>query len=442
MVTTLSEAIGNGVAQYACTLSDFVLGQVRAGNPLFLVYLPGAKAGQAAFQCSVREGVENNPFLGTEFTGGQCQVFYNLRVRGRYRRQDGFEETVTSNQRRVRGPVQGLRLISTPGSTPGSTVLSVVVQSASGDTEGISTVSQPPSNAIQWLWYRIIDLRREDGQPDNCGNPPLAPYPRTPSAPSPYPPAPPNPPNPPGTFPPITINVLYAPVSLGFELNVPIDFGGVNFNGRVSFPITIPVSVGGIRIGDVRFNFEDGVEYVPAEPTPVTEPPPECPDLTTIVVPFAIRESCSQSSAEIEVSTNSLPPALVGRLIDTVNLALESCGEESSPEQEPEVLLSSGTAPAPSAEQFVSVPDDCVSVRLRITGAGSARQVTTFGATGQRKYGSLGFALSNMAGGGDYVYIYDNETYYPLPPRAKPGRIRLLLSPGVQWQLYDTGERL
>ena len=159
-------------------------------------------------------------------------------------------------------------------------------------------------------------------------------------------------------------------------------------------------------------------------------------------MPFAIRESCSQSSAELEVLTESLPPALVGRLIDTVNLALESCGEDPRPVQEPEELLSSGTAPNPAGEQFVPVPDECVSVRLRITSPGSARQVTTYGTAGQRKYGSLGFAMTNMNGGGDYVYVYDPETYYPLPPRGKPGRVRLLLAPGVSWQLYDTGERL
>jgi hypothetical protein len=238
-----------------------------------------------------------------------------------------------------------------------------------------------------------------------------------------------------------TINYNYEGDTNNYSLD--LNFGPIVLAPVLTFPITVPVSISGsVKIGDVKIDFDGLPTFEPNRPGGGTPEPPECPDTTTIVVPFAIRESCSQSSVEVEVLSDSLPPALVGRLIDTVNLALECCGEEPTPPQEPEALLSSGTAPNPAGEQFVTVPDECVSVRLRITAPGAARQVTTYGTAGQRKYGSLGFALVGMNGGGDYVYVYDAETYYPLPPRGKPGRIRLLLAPGVVWELYDTGERL
>lgn len=445
VVVGFAAAIAEAVTTFSCRVGEFVLGNPLSQSFPLSILVPQASASRQRSICGVAPPNANLPGVGILRRGGLCAVNYRIQSRISVRRSsDGLVITSTSAEQTRGGPISQVRTRKQPTVGPaGAFNLSFFVTSGNGaevllaSFNGNDNTSRLTVESIEWLVFR-----RSDNLPDTCGDSPPEVFPPQ-VPPLPYP-APPNPTDPTVIWPPITVPIIYAPFSFSAPITINVNFGGFRLEPQFNIPITIPVDIGGIKIGDVILRPEAEPEYRP-NPAPTGDEstePPECPETSTIVVPFAIRESCSQSSAELEVLSDSLPPALVGRLIDTVNLALECCGQEPETVQEPETLLSSGTAPNPPGERFVNLPDECVSVRLRITGAGSARQVTTFGSVGQRKYGSLGFALSNMAGGGDYVYVYDNETYYPLPPRAKPGRIRLLLAPGVQWELYDTGERL
>jgi hypothetical protein len=65
-----------------------------------------------------------------------------------------------------------------------------------------------------------------------------------------------------------------------------------------------------------------------------------------------------------------------------------------------------------------------------------------FPSANQRKFGSVGFSIKPIGGGGKPIYIYDEDTYIPFPKRSKVGRLRILLKRGLSFEVYDTGERL
>ncbi len=438
-------AIEEAVTGFNCFAARQIMGNPLRNFPPLLLLVPQATFILQSGRCGTPPPSPNLPAIGSPQKGGQCPVLYNVRATITAVRGDGLVFTATSSfDNQFVGPFT-LDARKTSFNPPNQDQYRLSVGVLKGGTytelEGFNGGGPDPANALVFQSAAFTKLERVDGRPDDCGvSPPVVWPPQFPPIPYPEP----DPTDPDRIWPDITINVDFKAFVFSPVITIPVNFGGFKIDADVRIPITIPVDIGGIKIGDVILRPEAEPEYRPnPAPTGGDGPePPECPETTTIVVPFAVRESCEGSSAELEVLTDSLPPELVGRLIDTKNLALECCGGDSKPIQEPEELLQSGTSPNPAAEQFVTVPADCVSVRLRITSPGSARQISTFGPAGQRKFGSLGYSLEGMSGGGDYVYVYDADTYYPLPPRGKNGRVRLLLASGVAWELYDTGERL
>lgn len=69
-------------------------------------------------------------------------------------------------------------------------------------------------------------------------------------------------------------------------------------------------------------------------------------------------------------------------------------------------------------------------------------KIDLFPASNQRKFGSVSFVTDGVQGGGDYVYVFDTETYIPLPTRGKEGRLRILMKKGLSFEVYDSGERV
>jgi hypothetical protein len=69
-------------------------------------------------------------------------------------------------------------------------------------------------------------------------------------------------------------------------------------------------------------------------------------------------------------------------------------------------------------------------------------KINLYQASNQRKFGSVSFVTDGVVGGGDYIYIFDQETYIPLPRRGKEGRLRILMKKGLTFEVYDAGERL
>jgi hypothetical protein len=330
--------------------------------------------------------------------------------------------------------------------------------------ECFSINSSAPPNDAKYLYYKFSVLSRVDGQADNCGNPPpvVLPPVEPPPGIDPYP-APPN--LPPGggdqpvkpdtdspdappyyipwTVPPIIIPIapIIAPqfkpnlsVPITIPVNIPIQFSP-NITG------TINVQIG--PDGNIRTppDLLCECEYQPEPPDgPVT-----CPDTTLFNIPFY---SCtSGGSFEEEVITvvsDSLPSGLFEKLLSSANLAEVGC-ESLTPDQEPESLIDSGRSGDVIVEPQYSaiLPEEVVSVEIRLSNYSQEeyRELTTFPGGGQRKFGAVSYCLADSEGGACQVYLWDEKTYYRLPRRLKSARMKIMLRPGISWQLWDTGER-
>ena len=195
------------------------------------------------------------------FSGGQCkQVLYTVDVEVK---DTGGGTPSVSTLNNKYGPIQGLRI-----RREGITTCELVSSNFAGTAPVYSFVHNYGAGAP--FEYRILNVVRQDGQPDICGNtPPKFPPPSSPpppdgytSPPIPLPPkglepiiniefnfTPPAPPLPaPNNFlPPIVINFK----NVGSEFNIPITF---NFGGDVNFG-NAPVGGGGGL--NINFNQDD-----------------------------------------------------------------------------------------------------------------------------------------------------------------------------------------
>jgi hypothetical protein len=154
--------------------------------------------------------------------------------------------------------------------------------------------------------------------------------------------------------------------------------------------------------------------------------------------------NCADSVEQLTVQAGSVSAEQVARFVATAALAANFC-EMVNPEQLPEQLIYSASTTATGTELFTGeLSPEIVSLRLKITEVRSdgPQNISLYPGANQRKFGSVSFVLSNISGGGDYIYIFDPETYVPLPERAKPGRLRILMKRGLSFEVYDTGERL
>lgn len=117
------------------------------------------------------------------FAGGQCEdVQYNVFARG----LPAFGGEITQQSGAVFGPIVGI--LRTPTGGGGGVFIGLQARDTLTTAFGVTTSE---ANAPSW---RIINVVRVDGQPDNCGDPPDGPL-----RPGPNPP--PNPPPTPGPEP-------------------------------------------------------------------------------------------------------------------------------------------------------------------------------------------------------------------------------------------------
>jgi hypothetical protein len=298
---------------------------------------------------------------------------------------------------------------------------------------------------------------RLDGLPDNCGDLPYLPPSPPIQPPFPDPPNDPdgNPILPPWTPPPIP----WTPPGAPRPIFLPITFPPVVIPIAPTFPISIPINLGGVKIGEINIGFNGDIKIsFGAEKSEnldelkkLLEEIKECaceggsaPSTQVVNVPYVADDNpCAIVTLPLEVVSGAYSTDKANKMSASAGLALLGC-EGKLPEQEDEALLGTGITANPAVEQFVTgISPDVKSVRLSITGfsAGLVRSVSTFPAANQRLYGSMGFSLLPTGAAGDYIYVYDSETYLALPKRGKNGVIRLLLKPSVAWSLYDTGER-
>jgi len=401
-------------------------------------------------------GADPNDIVGTppSFQGGQCSVLYD--VTAELTAPNGSTQQALA---RVLGPVKGLEFVNPPlVSISGLYVVGGLPGNPQGKSYGILSSGSP----AQIPSSRILSVVRVDGQPDNCGSLP-------------------------NTGGQIITNVNSgdtidnSTVNNNSENNyiAPVFFnvGGVSGSLNLSFGdikigSLLPLNFS-INISGTRFKFEENpdgdLEPKPVNPDPGTpetgeeqlqelldkleeirvcvcesSPPVE---LVTAAIPFVTDDSpgCEPQTFPLEVLSSSYTPDKAGKLINSAVLASLGCEALSGPEQLPEQLIFAATTLSDGRELFTGpiTPEVC-SLRLQITSfdPNLLNRINLYPAANQFKFGSVAFTALNSDGGGDYIYVFDSNTYIPLPSRGKNGRLRVLFKAGISFEVFDTGERL
>jgi hypothetical protein len=153
---------------------------------------------------------------------------------------------------------------------------------------------------------------------------------------------------------------------------------------------------------------------------------------------------CESRTETLLVPKGSVSPAQFGRFLDTASLAIGEC-ERLNVQQLPEEVIYSATTTQDGRELFTGkIEPEVVSLILKITAVADdgPEILSLYPASKQRKFGSVSFVLEGVEGGGDYIYVFDEQTYIPLPKRGKSGKLRILMKRGISFNVYDSGERL
>jgi hypothetical protein len=158
----------------------------------------------------------------------------------------------------------------------------------------------------------------------------------------------------------------------------------------------------------------------------------------------AASDSCDVISERFLVPKDSVGSSVVDKFVTSAILASEQC-ESLQVEQLPESQIFAATVTVGGAEVFTGLIDnEVVSLRVKITAydEGILPQISAYPDSNQRKFGSVSYVGPSVEGGGDYIYVFDTDTYIPLPRRGKRGKLRVLFKPGTSFQVFDTGERI
>ena len=250
---------------------------------------------------------------------------------------------------------------------------------------------------------------------------------------------------------PITVNMPFSNIKVAeaFPLKFSLDIGGVKFHFQNDHsdpqnPILKPVP------GPAAPEPTPGSDSDQSQIIKLLKEIKECSckpdvDLDMLFLPYIDKaQSCSIVTEALMVPKGSVDGPTLQLFQETAQLAVQQCERENIQQQQPTLIYSASTT-AQGVELFTPlIGTEVVSLKLVIT---ETRQeapqlLTLYPAASQRKFGSVSYVLGGVNGGGDYIYIFDTETYIPLPKRGQPGRLRLLLKNGLSFNVYDTGERI
>jgi len=198
-------------------------------------------------------GFSGEALFGTPatFTGGQCNTFYQVFYEFQYANGGPIE----ANSQTVLGPIYGLEYLDPPGTQQYGLYLIHASQSVPGTKNYLPITFAPPNT---WDYWKINNVVRSDGLPDDCGNPP----PQAPGA--------------------IVSNVSEGDTidqsqvvnNNDYKLVVPINFniGGVvgtlnmpfsNPRIQANIPVRFIADVGGIQLS---FDYgDDGLKLAPSD---------------------------------------------------------------------------------------------------------------------------------------------------------------------------------
>lgn len=213
MVLTFAEAVTEATRATFCG--------ILAVNDGINGFLEGiVEGGSLGFQDAtraLRRSVCNNsddtvPIPSSEFTGGQCPVLYDgsLRVSVVV---DGQDLSFNANFFNVLGPIEGAYLEPVPGQN--SVRYGVITES------GQVFVGATSATGVQGV--SINNVIRQDGQPDDCGDPPPPPI-------QPYVPG------------PTTVSITYednSQTTINEDIDITIFAPFVAIGGAIIAPVTI-----------------------------------------------------------------------------------------------------------------------------------------------------------------------------------------------------------
>ena len=458
--TMAANLIGNAKAMFcdvSLGLGAYAVGGAILGSPaaaLPQLRTVGALALIAGTQCGgspTNQGIFGEP---PPYTGGQCPVNYVITVNTvAYLSPGGNPQPFSPRIPISAGP---LSIENNWADGPLNQVNDASRLKIFDGSGGEILNSRAPFGVQSGS--TIIQVARQDGRPDTCGD----------QAP--------------------TGGTVITNVTNGDTINnsnvvdnsqktyiAPVTFALANFNGTLNIPIG-PIKIGSLfpiqfdlNFGGIRIGFEqnpDGtLKRRPVNPDPdnpadsyegqiellkkleqirqcVCSPPV---DIQALFLPtVAGFPNCQDEVQQLMVASGSISPDTVQKFVETAALAKNYCDSQNPP-QLPETAIYSASTTQDGRELFTGeIPPEVVSLRLVITEIreGAPDKISLYPASNQRKFGSVSFVLASISGGGDYIYVFDTDTYLPLPKRAKTGRLRILMKSGLSFTVFDTGERL
>lgn len=395
--------------------------------------------------------------------GGQCPVPYSVEVRGTWRRADGVTGSPVMAVASFNGPIGSLFQESRP-LTNGQYSLVIRFSYGGGqffDALSVTGGGSDPDNEVFWESFFFSILRRVDGAADNCGDPPII-YVLPPPAPPGIdpPPAPPKlpggggtvpikPPGYPPSAPPIYLPWLIPPIIIPIKPTIAPNFNipvSVPINIPISFPISVSPTINGTIV--VQIDPDGNIRTPPDLLCPCQSDPDSPGGLAPVTTQFDIPYfECGQNkgfkSETIQAVASSIPSGLFDRLLSSSNLAEVGCEVVSRVPVAPVQLTGGNVTGVIGIVSYFTVTDEKVKVvRLKIfpQRVDDFRETTIFQGTGQRLFAVLSWSLENGQGG-PAVECWDHITDFKLPESSKKRVVKILLKPGLRWELWDTGDR-
>lgn len=381
-------------------------------------------------------------YPASAFTGGQCSTNYAIQYRNPQSNQwaDFFDSG-------MRGPITNIQEFPTP---PNGGSGRFLMTNYTGFTKEYLTPNFGGYNNYLFP-YRLI---REDGQPDNCGNP------------APVPPEAPDTPAPIQNYN-ITLNFsdgdFTVPISIGpfqpqFNLGpviIPLYLNGMPINVDVNFDVNIGFPRGAKPVDD-RTTEDQNYRADDSDCEEAAEKAQEASNKLDCVVdavcsPFSwefIHSFCDTNEEPVIINGNGSGLSGLAELIqvkdDVDNArALDDCPEDT--EQENPTQIAQGLSTESSPIFVVSVDDEVKSVSLIIDSYNDARvNLYRLAPNGNEegKFGAISSGLAQQNGVcTEPKYVWNRKTYLRLIESQKQRIVKISLRPTIQWKLFDTGER-
>jgi hypothetical protein len=455
---TVPDAIAKAGYAFVCRSAPYL-----AGWALVTGNIPAA-AGAAAIDVACGLPLIPIPNRPPPFTrpavGGERPVLYN--VVATLSASDGGcnRKPLIVQRAQVMGPVE--RVLSFVSTQPVSCrpdripMMAPGFQWAGGGAAGMGSFMFPDLGD----WFTVV-CTPVDGSSDSPSYPPI-PFPTLPPGtqlPPGYPDNPqlpgwetdrpiyrdPSNPDQPTDWLPIKIPPIPLPVIIPIRptVNVPI-------NAPISIPVTFPLTFSPSISGQVTFqldkdgNLRDEEDHICECPEKLP-PGANCPDTSVVELPYY---ECGNDAgfkvATLEAVSSSIPSGLFEKLLSSSNLAEVGCEVTGGGDVVPS-MIANGVFSQNLVEPWYSgeLPDGVVSVELRIISfpEKDLNELSVFPGASQYKFGSICFCRVSSEAASQPVWVWDKKTYAVIPREGGKYRVRLLLKPGVQWQLWDTGER-